>query len=557
MILLVGRFLAAMALAMPAWALPPHVVLGGAEPEINLVPRMSVHRLAPGDATDPDRLWALPPGPPSTDEGLQVADGITVVGRARLEIIRSHGVFVVQVPSSRVDHVQLWYRIGAAAWRSAEAGDTVPLARWPFYGQYPAFSIVTHEQEVDLIVMVRNSGTLRVPVWLKTEKAFQEGRLRQANVSGLVMGMGLMVAVVTLISAVTLRLAASWVLVGFSLWSVLTVCSVNGYAAIWLLPDWPMLNDGGKHFTAVVLSATMLWSVSVLVDRAGPQALLRWLGPGMTLLAALYGLVQLLWLPGWLRLPGALWFSGACVALAGLLCLMSWRRGGRYVGLIGCGVLAYTGVVLLGAESPSLRHGLDLRSAGAASLLFGGALLWRHAQFSRERYGRDVLGRAAVSANRDPLTALLSFAGLQQSLAQAVLREGAGQGMASMLMFVLPRLDRSSAQHGFVLTERALVRFAANLQDLLGRDWSVGRLDKSHFCAISLRESMAEGLIDLCARVLARCLRDADPLGAVTDFDLRIVCRVRGVAEMPLPDLLRHMEDAARSLPAGKRIALV
>ncbi len=66
-----------------------------------------------------------------------------------------------------------------------------------------------------------------------------------------------------------------------------------------------------------------------------------------------------------------------------------------------------------------------------------------------------------------------------------------------------------------------------------------------------------DALVELCTRVLTRCLRDAEPLGAVTDFDLRIVCRVRGVADMPFAQQLQQMEAGARVLPQGKRIALV
>jgi hypothetical protein len=43
-------------------------------------------------------------------------------------------------------------------------------------------------------------------------------------------------------------------------------------------------------------------------------------------------------------------------------------------------------------------------------------LVFYQALFLRERYGRDVLGRAAVTGNRDPLTAFAVVPGLPARL---------------------------------------------------------------------------------------------------------------------------------------------
>ena len=50
--------------------------------------------------------------------------------------------------------------------------------------------------------------------------------------------------------------------------------------------------------------------------------------------------------------------------------------------------------------------------------------------------------------------------------------------------------------HGFELTERAVVRFAAALQQVLGRSWATGRLSKTRFCAVTNSGDGAMALAD-------------------------------------------------------------
>jgi len=557
-IVVLARCLALLAVALPAWAQPPLLVLTSAEPEVNLAARMQLSSLPAAQADHPDALWDQDngPAPAVAPADLLVEPGRAVVGRVRLASGPSKAIYVVQVPSTRIDQVRLWLRSDGGAWRSAEAGDAVPLAHWPFSGPYPGFAIALDDEQVDLVISLRNDGRLRVPVWIKTEKAFQEGRLRQANLTGLVMGMGLMAAVVCLIAAVSVRVQAGWVLLAYALWVVLTVTCMNGYAAVWLMPDMPALNDNSKHLSVVVLSGLLLWASASLLDRLD-QAWLRWLGPLATALALAWGLAQALWLPAPWRSLGVLVFFALCAATGLALCALSWLRGGRHVQWVAAALLATVLAAGLAVFVGPRSMGLDWQAAATACLLFAATLLLRHAQFCQLRYGRDVLGRAAVGANRDPLTALLSYTGLQQSHAQAVLREGAGQGQAALLEVFLPGLEASVEEHGFVLTERALLRLALCLQETLGQDWAIGRLSKTRFAAISLRPIADKALQDCATHVLSRCAREVQPLPLVADFDLRIVCLRRVPPALPFVDMLRELEEAGRAMEGGKRIAVL
>ena len=200
---------------------------------------------------------------------------------------------------------------------------------------------------------------------------------------------------------------------------------------------------------------------------------------------------------------------------------------------------------------------LDLSTAVAAALLFGSTLLVRHALFSRVRYGRDVLGQTVAGADRDPLTALLSYSGFQHAYDEAQLRQETRQERAWVILFLLPGLARSSTDHGFVLTERGLVRFAASLRAVLGDRWTIGRLSKTRFACVNRYPVDMDQVQSLATQVLAACSRLSDPLQTVTEFDLRIACGQCTASPAGLKGLLAQLDDAARSLEDAKRITFV
>ncbi|WP_194792887.1 7TM diverse intracellular signaling domain-containing protein [Caenimonas koreensis] len=537
----------------------PVVALSEATRELNLAAALSLHALPASAAINPDQLWGAtavkPPGP-QAQEAIEVEPDMSVIGRATLSAGRSKSIFFVQVPTSRVDHVQLWTRPSGGAWSSAEAGDTVPLAKWPFYGQFPAFGIAVDDRDIDVIIVLRNNGTIRVPVLLKTEKDFQEGRLRQANLTGFVTGMGLMTCVVCLLSAASLRVRPGWLLLLFSVWVMLTVVCANGYAPIWLLPDWPELTDKSKAFCVIVLAGLTVWTVGELLDRLEATQLLQLAGPVTAALALTYATVQATLLPGNWRGVGVIAASGVAAALALGMCIASYRNGARYAVWMTASVITIVCAAVLGWLRLPLYAGLDWSAATSALMLFAAALLMRHTQFLRARYGRDVMSRAAIRADRDPLTAMLSYAGLEQSYSQALLSEAAGQGHPAVMLFLLPGLDRTGAEYGHVLTERALVRFAATLQERLGQEWMIGRLSKTRFGAISVRPREKEELVELATLILSRSSRQSELPAALTDFDLRIVFRLRGLEGNTFADVWRQLDEVASGLAGGRRIAM-
>ncbi|HEY8710253.1 MAG TPA: 7TM-DISM domain-containing protein [Burkholderiaceae bacterium] len=544
--------------AAGAWASVPVLPLGPTPPAAGLGEHMIVQRLPVSEALDPDTLWqGATAAPANAQPRWQLAAGERMVGRITLQGSGRRETYVVAVPAPSVDEVRVWHREAGGAWEAQVAGDRIALSRWPFAAQFPAFPITVREAPVDLIVAVANSGPLGVAVDILPDAVFRETQTLSANLSGVIMGLGAMVAVVCLLGALQQRRRANWLLAAVCGFTLLMAACVNGYMALWLTPEAAAFNDASKPFVGVVLGGLMVALTAESLDSRYLSRGERGFSLAVALLCLAWAIAQALWLPLAWRAPGL----AACAVLTTVCCIAlyarSAKRGGRQSALVGGGVACLALVWVVVVMFRDFTGGVDVRSALVGILLYAALLLFRQALLLRDRYGRDVLGRAAVSANRDPLTALLSYVGFELAYDETLLRQAAGARAASMMLFVLPGLEESGAEHGFVITERALVRFAAALQSALGNSWAIARLSKTRFACISTQPYDEAQVAEEATRVLARCARISRPLEPLADFDLRIACLHRPMESDGLGRTLKELERAALATLPGKRIAFV
>jgi GGDEF domain-containing protein len=555
---LIGVLLAAVSFAAAA---VPTVQPGPADSVLNLVPHMALDVMGLQEIPEPDALWALPvrPGVQPRDPQWEVEAGQRVVGRVVLRASRELEQFVVLVPSARMDEVRLWYRYGDAdPWKGALAGDRVPLSKWPVVGPMPAFPLLLGERPTQVIVTLVNDGGLGSPVLLLPDAGYRKVHSHQAAVSGFVGGVGIMVLVLCLVSAFSLARNASLMLSVVAAWALVFVLCLNGSMAMWITPEWPRFNDASKHASSVILSGMVLSMSAFALDVRYFRRASRAVAIAAPAVAVIYAAVQIAWLPHDWRGLGALGWAVFTSVTGLVLCAASAMAGGRYVRLVAAAILCYVLAVASAVFDPfEIVSELDLTDAVTSVLVYASVLVFRYTLFIRERYGRDVLGRAAVGANRDPLTALLSYSGFQLAYDEAMLRQGSQGQRTWAILFYLPGLERNSFEHGFVLTERALVRFAAALQSVLGDSWAIGRLSTTQFAAVSNRSMDAPAVKGFATRVMTSSARLHGELGPWGDFDLRIVFTRCGPDAGGLNGLIARLEEPARALEGSKRITLV
>jgi GGDEF domain-containing protein len=405
-----------------------------------------------------------------------------------------------------------------------------------------------------VIVTMLNDGGLSSPVLLLSDAGYRQAHVHQAAVSGFVSGLGIMVLLLCLASGFSLTRGARLLLPVVAAWALVFVLCLNGSMAMWFTPEWPRFNDASKHASSVILSGLVLSMTAFALDARYFRRASRAVAIAAPLVALIYAAVQL---PHDWRGLGALGWAVLTSAIGLAMCVASALAGGRFVGLAVAANLCYALAVGSAVFDFEVISELDLSDALTDVLVYASVLVFRYMLFMRERHGRDVLGRAAVGANRDPLTALLSYSGFQLAYDEAMLRQGSEGQRTWAMVFFLPGLEKTSVEHGFVLTERALVRFAAGLQSVLGDSWAIGRLSKTRFAAVSNRSMDAPAAKAFATKVLAGSARLSDELGPSGDFDLRIVFTRCAPESTGLKGMLQRLEEPARALDGNKRITLV
>ncbi len=510
---------------------------------------------------DPQTLWEQPyPNTQSNNAaGLwRVGDGQRTAAKFTL-LAEIEQEYALEIPLTRMDLVDVFWRLHGQAWQHAQAGDTVALSRWPIVGQYPTFMLrfASVPARMDVLVVMQNAGFADTTVVLSADRASSERRLIQANSSGLMIGACATVMIICLLLCLLYRNLAGSYLLAYSTMVTAGSILLNGYGAIWFTPEWPRFNDSIKPFTATLICTSMLFACKAALDKSVVSR--SWQIAtnvvGATLLV--YAFAQFFLLPyAWRLLGGA--GGGVLVTLMGLgLCWSSWRRGDRYAPWVALAVVLFSLSVWVVTRGFVMVWGIGLFSALTSLFLIASVLVLRHVLALRERYGRAVLGRAVLNAHRDPLTALLSYDGFERAIDTLAVRQTSGGGVAHVLYFSLLHLDNFRQEDGYIVWQRDLVRFAAVLQKVLGNDWQIARLSNSKFGAVRLADQRSQTTEPLLTLVLTSCSRKIDTQGWVDRVGLRMASVCTPLTSSGLHESLRLLDQSVRDLEHGKRIALL
>ncbi|MGY8904981.1 MAG: 7TM-DISM domain-containing protein [Burkholderiales bacterium] len=546
----------------PAWALVPQLQLRSAEGLINLGAAAAVWSEPLDVPVDLDRWWqqgqsaALLPSGATT---LRLEPQQRSMAAVTLRSEAKHASYLIEVPLTRLDQVQVFWRTPGQSWQMAQAGDRVAQKDWPFAGPFPAFPIYVADQPVQLLVTLVNNGAMQAPLWIMPDDLFREHRFLQSSVMGFVTGLHFMVVLVCGISAYTQKLRAGWILLAYSLVAWLAHISSNGYAAIWLTPNWPAFNDASKHFIAVLMAGLLVASTVATRDS-------RWVAPWqrrspllVIVTALLLGVLQIEVLPpAWRQTTAGGWMI-FCVLSCLLLCAQVRLLGARppVWGLLAVlGFLAGVLLTFLNLANPLYWHSVNLANTCAMALLAASSLLFRHDLLVQYRYGQHVLGRDLTQRARDPLTGCLSFDGFRHAFDEQVLLEQATNTPGWLALLEIRGAHAASTEYGVVTSEQLVVRIAAILQRGIGKDWQIGRVGDKHFAALTHTTYSSEQIREQFTAILAAALGYREPQDWVEKLDLRIAGTCQWFQKTGLKPVFAELNEAIEKLQGTKRFSV-
>lgn len=528
---------------------------------VNIPSLVSAFELPVGQVIDPEVIWQTQQTitqPANAPGRWNVSSGRRTAAKFSLTAQKDH-IFTVEVPLVRMDKVELFWRLSGQAWEHAQAGDTVALSKWPIVGQFPTF--VLHfdgsTPNMDVVMVMQNAGVANTVVYLNADRESRERRLLQANAAGLLIGASAMVLVISMLLFLMYRNKSSAYLLAYSAAITVGISVLNGYAAIWFTPEWPLFNDAAKPLLGSVISAAMLMASVNALDRMALGGKGRYIASIVASVVLAYGVAQAIFIqPQW-RLPGGAASAIICALVAIALAAAAWRRGDGHAPWVILSALLFTGSATVVSMGYMQIAGVDFFAVLMALTLVASSLMLRHVLVVRERFGRTVQGREHITRFRDPLTALLSYEGFERAVDNLAVRQHSGGGVAHILYFSLTALDNFRHEDGYVVWQRDLVRFAAVLQKSLGEGWHIARLSNSKFGAVRLDDHGSKTKESLLTLVLSSCARKIDTEGWADRVGLRMTGTTTPLTTTGLQEILRVLEQTIRNLPPGKRIALL
>lgn len=510
-------------------------------------------------ASDPKEVWAWAD---SRFNRPKVPQAITLRHDerylARLELISpSHGAGLnLSFSMPRLDAVHVAYRYGDEPWVRASAGDTIPMALWPFADRQPSFDLPQRQGKLSLVLEIAHRGVIDAPMLLQNAHSADQQRMNASVSSGLLMGINLVLMVVGGLAALNFQRSSFLSISVMALLMAAVVATNSGLAGIYLFNQSAVFNDQSKFLTNTLWCVLFPWvTATALSQRLYAR---RWWLAAMVW--AVVGSVLTLW---WMQYPlrgtALKWVPVVAVTstLFSLAILFNAKANNHMpVAAMAVGVLLY-GLALmapLSAYLGVLHNDQAMLYASLTTLV--SALLFLYALIRQHRLGHMVMTRARTSPVRDMLTGLLNRQGFHLALLENVKRMEQENLTAAFFYIRISDVQGLKEQYGEEGFEVGMVQMAATLASSIPGADKVGRIAANAFAFTVMMPRDELRATHIAQKILGRSMALASH-GAPLAKTARIA-----VAWMPtfgtgLADLERRARRTLRHMENGKRIAWV
>jgi two-component system, sensor histidine kinase LadS len=463
----------------------------------------------------------------------------------------------LEVPYPAINRASLFTRDGANQWREQRAGDLVAVSQWPVPHRHPLLPIaLSAEQPTSYLLRLENAHAFRASLQFISEGRLSASEQRISLILGLFFGLAGLAALVSALSAISLRDSAY----GFYALSVsmlgLTQASLTGIAGLHLWPDSPWWNDLAPTILPLLTATATLLFVSAAVALPERWRRLHRLIVGLAMLGALIA-AALVWLPiAWRRdtFVPVLW----SLRFGGLLVLAwAWRRGDRFAPWL---LLAYLPVYA--SSSWTLAANLGLAPFGFFTrygMQLGVALhlpvvmlvLMLRSQHRRENT-RRIQGLDRV----DPATGLINGHVFAERLLRTMARSERLNQQSAVLLIDLTNVEQIHRDFGGKAADELPLRVAERLLSITRVIDSAARLSDRRFGMLVEGPFSAAEAAALGPRVVARCLMPYDRLHVERVAQVRVVYALVPYRSADAQDLLELLEDRLAAVPANSKRAV-
>ncbi len=434
----------------------------------------------------------------------------------------------LELGSSGLDRVQLFYRGPDGRWVTQEAGDSRAVSHWPLPGRFPTFELQASEGRDVARYWLRIEHArvnFAAPIVIANHPTLTASREREQFLLGAYFGLAALIAIVAAANALAFRdrtfaaYAAYVAALGVAQLAYLGV----GAQHVW--DPWLAWNANATFFLPGIASAAGLWFVRMVTEPARFSRRLDLLVRFM--IVALLGTVALdTAIQSRASFAALMLLTLFALALIVTLIALVWTQGDDpSIKLIALGFLPVLVMALfplarglnLIPTSALTRYGLSIGAALEMPILF-------YALSLRGTRRREAQVRTSALTRTDALTGLAHTQSLLLRLEAAMARARGQSHRCALLVVRMANHDAIVAQHGRDTGDRALVLAASRLRRAITDVDLAARVGDQHFALVLEGPTSDVAAQSVATRVVAAGLRESDvlPGGTLLKFHVAI-----------------------------------
>ena len=413
----------------------------------------------------------------------------------------------LEVPYPSINRTSLFTLDSAGQWGEQKSGDLVAVSKWPVPHRHPLMPIaVSAEVPKSYLLRLENGHSFGVSLQFLSESHLNHSEQRVSLILGIFFGLVGLAAVVSALSALSLRdpaygfYAASVTLMG------LTQATATGIAGLHLWPNAPAWNDVSTSVLPTLELVATLMFVSAAVSLPERSARLHRLFIGMALLGLVTAVaVAVVPIDVRMRVLMSYVFLPQLLAFAALV--WAWQRGDRFAPWL---ILGFAPIALAVAcvsarnmgwlpVSFLTKHASQIGVAIELPILM--VILMLRSQQHRENK-RRILGLDRM----DPATGLINGHVFAERLMRMMARSERLKQQSAVMLIDIVNTEQIERDYGRKTAEELPLRVAERLLSTAREIDSAARLSERRFGMLVEGPFDAEDAGALGPRIVARCL---------------------------------------------------
>ena len=463
----------------------------------------------------------------------------------------------IELPYASINRVSLYTLDMAGQWNEQKAGDLIAVNQWPVPHRHPLLPIaLSAEMPTKYLLRLENGHTFSAPLQFVSESYFNHSEQLVSLILGIFFGLVGLAAIISALSAVSLRDPAY----GFYALSVtlmgLTQATLTGIGGLHLWPNSPWWNDVSTSVLPMLELAATLMFISATVSLPDRSVRLHRTLTGFALFGLIIAAATAL-IPPHLRLGLFLSYVFLPQLMAVYAMVWAWRRGDRFAPWLMLGLLpAATAALYVMARNAGLvpisfmtQHGSQIGAAIELPIIM--VILMLRSQAWREN-ARRITGLDRI----DPSTGLINGHVFAERLMRMIARSGRLRHQSAVMLIDIVNTAQTQRDFGRKAADELPLRVAERLLSTAREIDSAARLSERRFGMLVDGPFSAEDAATLGPRIVARCLMPYKGL------HVDCVARVR-VAYALVPDqgvnaqaVLTRLEQRLASAPVGDKRAV-